>query len=210
MFRAACARLLSGLVSYHLSYHKPAKNATKPRLPLQDFRNQCVGMSAPTEFLHPTRGDVRPYEASENFPSCVGGDAHIAPWVPTNSPGTSVKNGAHCRVDVGIDPYGHDCGTQKTPSGWMAFFHGAGYGNTPAALPPPCRLGNCFDLRPKPSVFHTAAGLAPGIAGRSNHGFVAGPLQQKSAPIFEMGADFWSGVRESNPPLWLGKRPFYR
>ena len=73
----------------------------------------------------------------------------------------------------------------------MAFFHGAGYGNTPAALPPPCRLGNCFDLRPKPSVFHTAAGLAPGIAGRSNHGFVAGTLQQKSAPIFEMGADFW-------------------
>ena len=83
-----------------------------------------------------------------------------------------------------VCPYGHDCGTQKTPSGWMAFFHGAGYGNTPAALPPPCRLGNCFDLRPKPSVFHTAAGLAPEIAGRSNHGFVAGPLQQKSAPIF--------------------------
>ena len=21
---------------------------------------------------------------------------------------------------------------------------------------------------------------------------------------------FWSRVRESNPPLWLGKRPFYR
>ena len=106
------------------------------------------------------------------------------------------KNGAHCRVDVGIDPYGPDCDCdiEKTSSGWMAFFHGAGYGNTPAALPPPCRLGNCFDLRLKPSVFHTAAGLAPGIAGRSNHGFVAGPLQQKSAPIFEMGADFWQAA----------------
>ena len=48
-------------------------------------------MSAPTEFPHPTRGDVRPYEASENFPSCVGGDAHIAPWARADSPGTSVK-----------------------------------------------------------------------------------------------------------------------
>ena len=24
------------------------------------------------------------------------------------------------------------------------------------------------------------------------------------------GSTRWSGVRESNPPLWLGKRPFYR
>ena len=42
------------------------------------------------------------------------------------------KNGAYCRVDVGIDPYEPDCDMykeQKTPSGWMAFFHGAGYGN---------------------------------------------------------------------------------
>ncbi len=36
------------------------------------------------------------------------------------------KNGACCRVDVGIDPYGPhcDCDIEKTPSGWMAFFHG--------------------------------------------------------------------------------------
>ena len=29
-------------------------------------------------------------------------------------------------VDVGIDPYGPhcDCDIEKTPSGWMAFFHG--------------------------------------------------------------------------------------
>ena len=27
---------------------------------------------------------------------------------------------------------------------------------------------------------------------------------------FDFLSLFWSRVRESNPPLWLGKRPFYR
>ena len=31
----------------------------------------------------------------------------------------------------------------------------------------------------------------------------------KNLPLFKRQI-FWSRVRESNPPLWLGKRPFYQ
>ena len=35
-------------------------------------------------------------------------------------------------------------------------------------------------------------------------------LYEKTQPSKWMAVFFWSRVRESNPPLWLGKRPFYR
>ena len=54
----------------------------------------------------------------------VRADASARPVGTNEFAGDFRKNGACCRVDVGIDPYGPhcDCDIEKTPSIRMAFF----------------------------------------------------------------------------------------
>ena len=77
------------------------------------------------------------------------------------------------------------CPTRQLAS-FLVQLDGAGYGNTPAAEPPPCQPGNCFGYRQKRLCRNTAAGLASGIADWSNHGFAAGPILPKEKPSSRM------------------------
>ena len=86
----------------------------------EDFRVSKVLFAGRTEPSAPT-------SLLKSSRLCVGGDAYIAPLGTNEFAGDFRKNGLYRRVDVGIDPYEPDCDMykeQKTPSGWMAFFHG--------------------------------------------------------------------------------------
>ena len=51
-----------------------------------------------------------------------------------------------------------------------------------------------------------SAHRAPALDGFDSLPFFPKQKQHPDGMLFL----FWSRVRESNPPLWLGKRPFYR
>ena len=90
---------------------------------------------------------------------------------------------------------------QKQHPDGMLFCFGAGYGNRW----PICPWGQIVR-----SVRHPAAERQ--VPAGHLHWMGSIPFlffQNKTASRWD-AVLFWSRVRESNPPLWLGKRPFYR